>query len=35
MLRSKALSPDGNPEFATVMKLIRALGLHLHGVVRS
>ena len=27
----KALSPDGNPEFATVMKVIRALGLHLHG----
>jgi len=29
----KALSPDGNPEFATVMKVIRALGLHLHGSV--
>jgi probable addiction module antidote protein len=29
--RSEALSPDGNPEFATVMKVIRALGLHLHG----
>lgn len=27
----KALSPDGNPEFATVMKVIRALGLHFHG----
>jgi probable addiction module antidote protein len=27
----KALSPNGNPEFATVMKVIRALGLHLHG----
>lgn len=27
----KALSADGNPEFATVMKVIRALGLHLHG----
>jgi probable addiction module antidote protein len=27
----KALSPDGNPEFATVMKVIRALGLHLRG----
>jgi DNA-binding phage protein len=25
-----ALSPDGNPEFPTVMKVIRALGLHLH-----
>jgi probable addiction module antidote protein len=27
----KALSPDGNPEFATVMKVIRALGLRLHA----
>jgi len=27
----KALSPGGNPEFATVMKVIRALGLGLHG----
>lgn len=25
----KALSADGNPEFATVMKVIKALGLHL------
>ena len=24
-----ALSPDGNPEFATVMKTIKALGLKL------
>ncbi len=23
----KALSPDGNPEFATVLKVLRALGL--------
>jgi probable addiction module antidote protein len=23
----KALSPDGNPEFVTVLKVIRALGL--------
>jgi len=23
----KALSPEGNPEFATVMKVVRALGL--------
>ena len=29
----KALSPDGNPEFATVMKVINALGLHLHASV--
>ncbi len=27
---SKALSVDGNPEFATVLKVIRALGLRLH-----
>jgi len=26
----KALSPEGNPEFATVMKVLRALGLKLH-----
>jgi len=26
----KALSSDGNPEFATVMKVIRALGYRLH-----
>ncbi len=26
----KALSPEGNPEFATIMKVIRALGLKLH-----
>lgn len=25
----RALSPDGNPEFATVMKVIKALGLKL------
>lgn len=27
----KALSPDGNPEFATVLKVTRALGLRLHA----
>lgn len=26
----KALSPTGNPEFATVMKVVRALGLQFH-----
>ena len=26
----KALSADGNPEFATVLKVMRALGLRLH-----
>lgn len=28
----KALSPEGNPEFATVLKVVRALGLRLHAV---
>ena len=27
----RALSPEGNPEFATVMKVIKALGLKLGG----
>ncbi|OQX08023.1 MAG: putative addiction module antidote protein [Desulfobulbaceae bacterium A2] len=27
----RALSADGNPEFSTVMKVIRALGLKLHA----
>ncbi len=27
----KALSPDGNPEFVTVLKVLRALGLRLHA----
>ena len=27
----KALSPDGNPEFATMLKVMRALGLRLHA----
>lgn len=27
----KALSPEGNPEFFTVMKVMRALGLKLHA----
>ncbi len=27
----KALSPEGNPEFATVLKVVRALGLKLHA----
>jgi probable addiction module antidote protein len=26
----KALSPEGNPEFATVIKVIKALGFKLH-----
>ena len=27
----KSLSPDGNPEFATVLKVMRALGLRLRA----
>ncbi len=27
----KALSSDGNPEFATILKVVRALGLQLHA----
>lgn len=27
----KALSPTGNPEFATIMKVVAALGLKLHA----
>ena len=27
----KALSPEGNPEFSTILKVIHALGLHLHA----
>ena len=29
----KALSAEGNPEFATVLKVLRALGLRLHAMV--
>ncbi|MBC7954187.1 MAG: putative addiction module antidote protein [Rhodospirillaceae bacterium] len=29
----KALSPEGNPEFGTILKVIRALGLRLHASV--
>jgi len=28
----KALSPDGNPEFSTVLKVVKALGIRLHAV---
>jgi probable addiction module antidote protein len=28
----KALSPEGNPEFATILKVVSALGLQLHAV---
>ncbi len=27
----KALSPEGNPEFSTVLKVMRSLGLKLHA----
>lgn len=27
----KALSPKGNPEFSTVLKVVKALGLRLHA----
>ncbi len=27
----KALSPEGNPEFSTVLKVMQALGLRLHA----
>ena len=29
----KALSPEGNPEFSTVLKVVKALGLRLHASV--
>jgi len=28
----KALSPDGNPEFSTILKVIKALGIKLHAM---
>ena len=31
----KALSGEGNPEFATVMKVVKALGLRLHASTRD
>ncbi|HXG21564.1 MAG TPA: addiction module antidote protein [Methylomirabilota bacterium] len=31
----KSLSPDGNPEFSTVLKVVRALGLRLHAAPDS
>ena len=27
----KALSPDGNPEFSTILKVVHALGISLHA----
>ena len=31
----KALSSEGNPEFATILKVINALGLQLHAVAEK
>jgi probable addiction module antidote protein len=31
----KALSPEGNPEFATVLKVLQSLGLKLHATATS
>ena len=31
----KALSPNGNPELSTILKVIDALGLHLQAVPRK
>ena len=31
----KALSKDGNPEFATILKVVSALGLKLHASVAT
>jgi probable addiction module antidote protein len=31
----KALSPGGNPEFSTILKVIHALGLQLHATPRN
>ncbi len=31
----KSLSADGNPEFATVLKVVHALGLSLHATVAT
>jgi probable addiction module antidote protein len=28
----KALSPEGNPEFSTILKVVNALGLQLHAI---
>lgn len=31
----KALSTDGNPEMATFLKVVRALGIHLHATATT
>jgi probable addiction module antidote protein len=30
----KALSPEGNPEFATILKVVHSLGLTLHAAAK-
>ncbi|QTA87306.1 addiction module antidote protein [Desulfonema magnum] len=30
---SEALSPEGNPDFATILRIIRASGIRLHATV--
>ena len=31
----KALSPEGNPELATILKVVRAMGIRLHASVTA
>jgi probable addiction module antidote protein len=31
----KALSPEGNPEFSTVLKVLKALGIKLHAGITT
>lgn len=31
----KALSPNGNPEFSTILKVLKALGMRLHAVSQT
>jgi probable addiction module antidote protein len=31
----KALSTEGNPEMATFLKVVRALGIHLHATATA
>jgi hypothetical protein len=33
-LKQWVVSPEGNPEFATVLKVVRALGLRLHATTK-
>ena len=33
-LKQWVVSPEGNPEFATVRKVVRALGLRLHATTK-